>query len=61
MVLAVSDTGAGFDLSAVEEEKLRPKAPWIIDKVPPDKMVGLLNAIVGFEVAFETLQGKFKL
>lgn len=49
------------DLSAVEEEKLRPKTPWTIDKVPAEKMAGLLNAIVGLEVVFETLEGKFKL
>ena len=49
------------DLSAVEEEKLLPKRPWTIDKVPADKMAGLLSAIVGFEVVFETLEGKFKL
>lgn len=50
-----------IDLSAVEEEKLLPKKPWTIDKVPADKMAGLLNAIVGFEIVFERLEGKFKL
>jgi transcriptional regulator len=49
------------DLSAGEEEKLLPKKPWTIEKVPEEKMAGLLNAIVGFEVAFGTLEGKFKL
>jgi transcriptional regulator len=49
------------DLSAAHEERLRPKKPWTIDKVPETKMEALLNAIVGFEVAFETLEGKFKL
>jgi transcriptional regulator len=49
------------DLSAVHEERLRPKAPWTIGKVPEDKMAGLLNAIVGFSVTFEELEGKFKL
>jgi transcriptional regulator len=49
------------DLSAMEEDKLLPKKPWTIDKVPAEKMAGLLNAIVGFEVVFETLEGKFKL
>ncbi|MBL6852909.1 MAG: FMN-binding negative transcriptional regulator [Alphaproteobacteria bacterium] len=49
------------DVSAAEETKLLPKAPWTIDKVPADKLAGLLNAIVGFEVTFETLEGKFKL
>lgn len=49
------------DLSAAEEEKLRPKQPWTIDKIPPEKLAGLLNAIVGFSVVLETLEGKFKL
>jgi transcriptional regulator len=49
------------DLSAVHEERLRPKQPWTIDKVPEAKMGALLNAIVGFSVSFETLEGKFKL
>ena len=50
-----------IDLSAAEEEKLRPKRPWTIDKVPSERMAGLLQAIAGFEVRFETLAGKFKL
>jgi len=49
------------DLSAMEESKLLPKKPWTIDKVPDDKMGALMNAIVGFSVRFESLQGKFKL
>ena len=50
-----------IDLSAAEEDKLLPKKPWTIDKVPPERMAGLLQAIVGFEVRLETLEGKFKL
>lgn len=50
-----------IDLSAAEEEKLLPKKPWTVDKVPPERMTGLLQAIAGFEVRFETLAGKFKL
>jgi transcriptional regulator len=49
------------DLSAAEENKLLPKAPWTIDKVPEEKMGALLHAITGFSVRFETLEGKFKL
>jgi transcriptional regulator len=49
------------DLSAEQEEALRPKSPWTIDKVPQERMGGLLNAIDGFEVVFEKLEGKFKL
>lgn len=50
-----------IDLSAAEEAKLLPKRPWTVDKVPPEKMSLLLNAIVGMEVVFATLEGKFKL
>ncbi|HEY7976833.1 MAG TPA: FMN-binding negative transcriptional regulator [Rhizomicrobium sp.] len=49
------------DLSAQEEEKLLPKPPWLIDKVPPARTEALLNGIVGFSLSFERLQGKFKL
>ncbi|HUO88107.1 MAG TPA: FMN-binding negative transcriptional regulator [Rhizomicrobium sp.] len=49
------------DLSAAEEAHLRPKKPWTIDKVPEPKMTTLKNAIVGLEVVFDTLSGKFKL
>jgi transcriptional regulator len=49
------------DLSAAEEAALLPKKPWTIDKVPAAKMAMLLNAIIGFSVAFESLEGKFKL
>ena len=48
------------DLSAQEEEKLRPKKPWTMAKVPEPRREALLNAIVGFSLEFETLQGKFK-
>jgi len=50
-----------IDLSAAEENKLAPKTPWTIDKVPEEKMDALMNAIVGFSLRFETLEGKFKL
>jgi transcriptional regulator len=49
------------DITAAEEAHLTPKAPWLIDKVPEEKMHGLLAAIVGFSVEIETLAGKFKL
>ena len=48
------------DLSAAEEDKLLPKKPWTVGKVPPERMAGLLQAIVGFEVRLQTLEGKFK-
>lgn len=50
-----------IDLSAAEEAKLAPKKPWTADKVEPRRLAALQQAIVGFELRFETLQGKFKL
>ncbi len=49
------------DLSAAQEDELLPKKPWTLDKVPPERLAALTSAIVGFSVAFETLEGKFKL
>jgi transcriptional regulator len=49
------------DLSAQEEAKLLPKPPWLLDKVPDEKVEMLMNAIAGFALPFERLQGKFKL
>jgi transcriptional regulator len=49
------------DLSAAEEEKLRPKVPWTLDKIPEDRVATLLRGICGFAVAFDMLAGKFKL
>jgi transcriptional regulator len=49
------------DLSAAEEANLAPKTPWTIEKVPAAKFEMLLNAIVGFSVQFDSLEGKFKL
>ncbi len=49
------------DLSAAEEVHLLPKTPWTVDKVPAAKMATLMNAIVGFSLRLETLEGKFKL
>jgi len=49
------------DLSAAAEEKLRPKEPWTIDKIPEARIAMLLNGIRGFSVILERLEGKFKL
>ncbi len=49
------------DLSAQEERKLAPKPPWTMDKVAPERIETMLNAIVGFALTFEHLEGKFKL
>jgi transcriptional regulator len=50
-----------IDLSAQEEAKLSPKAPWLIGKLPGARVEGLLNGIAGFALPFERLRGKFKL
>jgi transcriptional regulator len=49
------------DLSAAQEEPLRPKLPWTLDKLPEERIAALLGAIEGFSLAFDTLEGKFKL
>ncbi len=49
------------DISADQENRLLPKPPWLIGKVGKSKLEGLLNAIEGFEVVLEKLEGKFKL
>jgi transcriptional regulator len=49
------------DLTAPQEARLAPKKPWTIDKIPAAKFELLLNAIVGFSVPFDSLEGKFKL
>jgi transcriptional regulator len=49
------------DISADQENRLRPKEPWRIEKVDAAKLDGLLNAIEGFEVVLQSLEGKFKL
>lgn len=49
------------DLSAMHEDRLRPKRPWTLEKISEQRLAALLNAIHGFAVTFETLEGKFKL
>ncbi len=49
------------DLSAEHEKRLLPKRPWTLDKLSQQRLDALLNAIVGFSVVFDTLEGKFKL
>ncbi len=49
------------ELAGQEEGKLLPKQPWTLDKVPAQRRELLLDAITGFSLAFETLEGKFKL
>ena len=49
------------DLSADQEARLLPKEPWLIGKVEPARLESLLDAIEGFEVPLEKVEGKFKL
>jgi transcriptional regulator len=49
------------DLSAVQERQLLPKKPWTVDKLPAERLEALTNAVAGFLVVFEKLEGKFKL
>jgi transcriptional regulator len=49
------------ELTTQEESALRPKAPWTMGRVPPERLDSLLTGIVGFELIFETLEGKAKL
>jgi len=49
------------DLSAEQERHLLPKKPWMLDKVPEQRLSVLMNSIDGFEVLLESLSGKFKL
>jgi transcriptional regulator len=50
-----------IDLSAAAEERLHPKPPWHIDKIPQERLAMLFAGIRGFSVALERLEGKFKL
>jgi transcriptional regulator len=49
------------DLSAQEEAHLLPKPPWMLEKIPEERVAMLLNGIVGFAVELDRLEGKFKL
>ncbi|MDO8381102.1 FMN-binding negative transcriptional regulator [Phenylobacterium sp.] len=49
------------DLSAMEEARLLPKAPWTRHKMSPGKFDGLLGGIVGARMAVSRLEGTNKL
>jgi transcriptional regulator len=49
------------DLSAQEEAVLAPKPRWTLSRVAPDRLDEMLSAIIGFELVFESLEGKTKL
>jgi len=60
--LSHAETLATLDeLSTQEEQKLGPKVPWSLDRVPKELIESLLNGIVGFSLPLDTLEGKFKL
>jgi transcriptional regulator len=48
-------------LAAEQEKTLAPKPPWSPAKVNPARLSQLSKGIVGFELIFETLEGKAKL
>lgn len=47
------------DLSASQERQL-PKRPWTTDKMPPDLVDKMCNAIVGFDLPVTEIQSKWK-
>jgi len=47
--------------SALFEEKLRPKAPWITDKMTPDVTDKMMRAIVPCVLQIEQVEGTWKL
>ncbi len=49
------------DLSDQAERELLPKSPWTLDKMSDQRLSAMVNGIRGFAVAFDTLEGKFKL
>jgi transcriptional regulator len=48
-------------LAAEQEAVLAPNQPWTPRKVNPERLKNLLSAIVGFQLAFDCLEGKAKL
>ncbi len=49
------------DLSAQEEARLLPKAPWTRDKMSPGRFEGMMRGIIGCRLMVERLEGTFKL
>jgi transcriptional regulator len=49
------------ELSAKFEDWLKPKPPWLLDKVSDKRRDMLLSAIVAVEMMVETVEGAFKL
>jgi transcriptional regulator len=48
-------------LSAKHEAKVVGGEPWTMDKTPPDKLHGLLKAIIGFEMEIQAWRPTLKL
>lgn len=48
-------------LSERHEERIRAGEPWTMDKLPPDRLRGLLAGIVGFEMELLAWRPTFKL
>ncbi len=48
-------------ISALEEGRLKPKAPWTRQKMAPGKFDAMLRGIVGGRMVVDRLQGTFKL
>ena len=49
------------DLSALEEARLAPKAPWTRHKMSPGRFEAMLRGIVGARLEVQRLEGTFKL
>jgi transcriptional regulator len=49
------------ELAGQEEAALLPKPPWTTQAVDAGQVEKMLSAIVGFQLAFDTLEGKAKL
>ncbi len=49
------------DISALEEGRLKPKAPWTRQKMATGKFDAMLRGIVGGRMVVDRLQGTFKL
>lgn len=49
------------DLSTLNEARIAEGTPWTMDKVPPERMRGLLAGIVGFELEVQAWRPTFKL
>jgi transcriptional regulator len=51
----------GLLLRLSERHEAREAAPWRMQDLPEPYLAGMLNGIIGFEIAVARLEGKFKL